>query len=463
LKEIINETVLRLKENYIIMRRKIYDKLLEWKNNSQGRTALLIEGARRVGKSYIVEQFARDNYKSYIVINFDESGKTAKDVFEDVTDIPLVLSKISSIFNTTLYERESLIVFDEVQKCPRAREVIKFLVKDGRYDYIETGSLISIRENVKQITIPSEEESISMYPMDFEEFCWALGNETAVQTIRGHFETMTPLSEPVHKKIMDLFRKYTLVGGMPQAVESYARSQDFSASEAEKRMILKLYRQDVSKRADKSNRLKTEALFDAIPSELGKHDKTFILSDVDKNAKYANYEDPIYWLDNSYICNICYNSSEPSIGLRMNMDRTRLKCYMGDTGLLVSHSIDDDKSEMHDIYAALLTDNLHLNEGMFIENVIAQILRSNGHKLFYHSFYENADNRNRYELDFLIRRNNKISPIEVKSGTNTSHRSLEIAMKKYSKHLGQPFILYTGDVKKKDGIAYLPLYMAICL
>lgn len=445
------------------MKRKIYDSLLKWKSERKGCSALLVEGARRVGKTYIIEKFAQENYRSFIMINFDNAPLSIKSVFDDISDIDTTLQKISAIYRTTLYNRESAIIFDEVQKCPRAREAIKFLVEDGRYDYIETGSLISINENVKDITIPSEEERISMYPMDFEEFCWALDDYETIKSIREHFIEKTPMGDALHRSVMNQFRKYILVGGMPQAVKTYVETKDFSKSEYEKRQILMLYRSDVSKRASKANRIKTEAIFDMIPSELGKHDKTFIISKVKDNAKIINYEDPLCWLNDSYICNICYNSAEPRMGLRINLDRTRLKCYMGDTGLLISHAINDDESIGYDVYSAMLNDKLHLNEGMFIENAVAQMLRSNGHKLFYHSFYKDKDSKNRYEIDFLIRDGKKISPIEVKSGSNTSHRSLDLVMEKYSKHMGQPYILYTGDLKKKAGILYLPLYMAICL
>lgn len=444
------------------MRRKIYARLLEWKEQQNGSTALLIEGARRVGKSFIVEEFARNEYDSYLLINFGKVGKSVKDLFDDLTDIPLLLQKLSSLMRVRLYERRSLIIFDEVQKFPRARESIKFLVEDGRYDYIETGSLISIHENVKNIIIPSEEEPICMYPMDFEEFCWALGDETTVPLIREHFEKKTPLGADLHKSVLNQFRKYILVGGMPKAVETYALTSDFNKVEEVKRLILDLYREDISKKS-KRNKLRTMKLFEAIPSELSKHDKKVEVARIEKNGRISNYDEPIYWLEDSMIANTCYNTTVPNVGLNLNTDLTSVKVYMGDTGLLVSLTLNENESMEHDIYNSLLNDKLHINEGMFMENVVAQILRANGHRLFFHSFYKGEGDKNRYEVDFLVRNGKKIDPIEVKSSSYSSHTSLDYLMKTYSKTLGQPYILYSKDLKKDGNVLFLPLYMAICI
>jgi len=444
------------------MRRKIYARLLEWKEQQNGSTALLIEGAHRVGKSFIVEEFARNEYDSYLLINFGKVGKSVKDLFDDLTDIPLLLQKLSSLMRVRLYERRSLIIFDEVQKFPRARESIKFLVEDGRYDYIETGSLISIHENVKNIIIPSEEEPICMYPMDFEEFCWALGDETTVPLIREHFEKKTPLGADLHKSVLNQFRKYILVGGMPKAVETYALTSDFNKVEEVKRLILDLYREDISKKS-KRNKLRTMKLFEAIPSELSKHDKKVEVARIEKNGRISNYDEPIYWLEDSMIANTCYNTTVPNVGLNLNTDLTSVKVYMGDTGLLVSLTLNENESMEHDIYNSLLNDKLHINEGMFMENVVAQILRANGHRLFFHSFYKGEGDKNRYEVDFLVRNGKKIDPIEVKSSSYSSHTSLDYLMKTYSKTLGQPYILYSKDLKKDGNVLFLPLYMAICI
>ncbi len=444
------------------MKRKIYARLLEWKKNKQGSTALLIEGARRVGKSFIVEEFGRNEYDSYMLINFGKVGKSVKDLFDDLTDIPLLLQKLSSMMRVKLYERRSLIIFDEVQRFPRAREAIKFLVEDGRFDYIETGSLISIHENVKDIIIPSEEETVSMFPMDFEEFCWAIGDKTTVPLIREHFGRKMPLGTELHKSVLNQFRKYMLVGGMPKAVEIFADTSDFGKAEEAKRMILDLYREDISKKS-KKNKLRTMKLFDAIPSELSKHDKRIEPSDMEKNGRMANYDEPIYWLEDSMIANTCYNTTVPSVGLNLNTDLASVKVYMGDTGLLVSLAIDENEAIEHDVYNSLLNDKLHINEGMFMENIVAQMLRANGHKLFFHSFYKGEEKKNRYEIDFLVRNGKKIDLIEVKSSGYSSHSSLDYLMKVYSKTLGQPYILYSKDLKKEGNILFLPLYMAICL
>ncbi len=443
------------------MKRKIYERLLEWKQSSKGTSALLIEGARRVGKSYIVEEFGRKEYKSCIIVNFDEASDEIKDLFNDLRDIPLLTQTLASVMKKRLYLRETLFVFDEVQNFPRAREAIKFLVKDGKYDYIETGSLISIHQNVKDVTIPSEEESINMYPMDFEEFCWAIGDEATVPMIRYHFEERKPLGTALHKTAMQQFRKYMLVGGMPQAVEAYAKTELFSDAEKEKRKILELYRHDVAK---KSGRIwmRTISLFDAIPSELSRHDKTLNAKDIDGKSVAEDFDEPVFWLKDSMIANICYNTKVPAVGLNLNTDARTRKVYMGDTGLLISLAINESEEIEHEVYTALLTDDLHINEGMFTENVVAQMLRANGNKLFFHKFYKEGG-KNRYEVDFLVRDGRKINPIEVKSSDYTAHSSLDVLMERYSKTLGQPYIVYTKDLKKVGNILFIPIYMAMFL
>lgn len=449
------------------MKRKIYDQLVQWKKETNGKSALIIEGARRVGKSYIVEEFGKNEYKSYVLINFGKTTQRIKNLFiNDVHDIPMLLQKLSNLTATRFVERDTLIIFDEVQKWPKAREAIKFLVEDGRYDYVETGSLISIHENVQNIVIPSEEEKISMYPMDFEEFCWAIGDEVTVPAIREHFASREPLGDDVHSAFMDTFRRYMIVGGMPMAVAEYASTKDFSKVERIKRQIINLYKEDIGKRA-KANKRKTTALFEAIPAELSRHDKVFNLADIDSNGKFANYEDPVYWLEDSMIANTCYNSGEPSIALGLNRDMSTMKIYSGDTGLLVSMAIDSGISTEHEIYIDILQDRLHLNEGMFAENIVAQILRFNGHKLYFHAFYKKRPDKtiskNRSEVDFLIKQGRKISAIEVKTGRSTDHASLDYVIDKYSKQIGQCYVLHTKDLRKDGNLLYLPIYMAICL
>lgn len=452
----------RKKTYNTFMRRKIYQQLLDWKNNRKGRTALLIEGARRTGKSYIVEEFARNEYKSYIMVNFGHISREVKAVFHNyLSDTPLFLQNLSIATRTRLYERDSLIIFDEVQNYPAAREAIKFLVEDGRYDYIETGSLISIHDNVKDIIIPSEEEKINIYPMDFEEFCWALGDEVTVPYIRECFAKRKPLGQILHRSTMQLFRQYMVVGGMPRVVKAYAETKDFNKVEFEKKLIIGLYREDIGKKTNR-NRKKVMAVFNSIPSELAHHDKVFTLSTIDPNGKVLNYEDSFYWLEDSMISNICYNTTEPKVGLNINTDRTTLKCYMGDTGLLVSMAIGEHDFIESEIYRSLLADKLHVNEGMFAENVVAQILRANGHTLFFHAFYDET-RKNRYEVDFLIRNGKRISPIEVKSSNTKQHSSLDRLIEKQHAYLGSKYIINTKDYKEEDGITFIPLYMAICL
>lgn len=449
------------------MKRKIYDSLLRWKEESRGHTALLIEGARRVGKSYIVEQFGRNEYKVCLIINFGRTPKMVRDLFDnDVHDIPLLLQKLSNLTSTRFVERDTLIVFDEVQKCPKAREAIKFLVEDGRYDYIETGSLISIHDNVKDIIIPSEEERIKMFPMDFEEFCWALGDEVTVPTIRDHFANRERMGDDVHRAFMETFRKYLIVGGMPMAVRTYAETGDFVKTEKQKRLILDLYREDIGKRA-RGRMRKTSAMFEAIPAELSRHDKEFRLSDIDRNGKYANYEEPVYWLEDSMVANTCFNVSEPGIAMGFNRELSTMKMYMGDTGLLVSMVINDDELMEHSLYVDLLQDRLHVNEGMFVENMVAQMLRANGHRLYFHAFYKKDANgkrsKNRSEVDFVIRSGGKVSAVEVKSASSSSHASLDYVIDRHSKNLGQCYVLHTKDLRGDGRVLYIPLYMAICL
>ena len=450
------------------MKRKIYDKLSQWKNNSKGDTALLIDGARRVGKSYIAEEFAKNNYRSYILIDFNKANKDICDLFNDyLDDLDTLFMYLSSYYNTKLYNRESLIIFDEVQMYPKARAAIKYLVADGRYDYIETGSLMSIRKNVKDITIPSEERHIRMYPMDFEEFLWASGNEMLLGVIRDCFEKRKPMGQMMHRKAMDYFRQYMIVGGMPQAVEKYINTRDFEAVDAVKRDILNLYRNDIMKHSD-GNELETEAIFDEIPAQLSKHEKKFKLSDISPSARMREYKQHFYWLDDAMIVNTCYNCAEPNLGLKMNMERKTLKCYMADTGLLISHAFDENGIVSEEIYKKLLFDKLSVNCGMLMENIVAQMLIASGHRLYFFSKSSREKSEDRMEIDFLIAKNkatnkHNISPIEVKSGNTYTLSSLKKFIKKYSEQTNIPYVLHTKDLKEDDGIVYLPLYMTMLL
>lgn len=450
------------------MKRKIYDKLSEWKERSNGKSALLIDGARRVGKSYIAKEFAEAEYKSYILIDFNRTPKEITELFDNyLSNLDTLFMYLSNFYGTKLYVRESLIIFDEVQLCPRARSAIKYLVEDGRYDYLETGSLMSIKKNVKDILIPSEEEHIKMYPLDFEEFLWALGNDMLMPFIKEQFDKKKPMGQALHRKAMDFFRQYIIVGGMPQAVERYVETRDFDSVDRVKRSILELYRADIVKHAE-GYEMKVEQIFEDIPSQLQKHDKKFKLSSLKKEARMRDYEDALFWLSDAMIANICYNSTDPNIGLKMNMDRTTLKCYMADTGLLISHAFDENGIATEEIYKKLLFDKLEVNKGMIIENIVAQMLRANGHKLYFYANASREDSSERMEIDFLIAKSkisnrHNISPIEVKSGKNYTLSSLRKFTAKYAEQTHIPYVLHTGDLKEDDGTIFLPLYMTPCL
>lgn len=446
------------------MRRKIYEEILKWKKRSAGQTALLIDGARRVGKSYIAEKFAAAEYKSYLLIDFNRAPKEVTDLFENyLNDLDTLFMYLSGFYNTKLYERETLIILDEVQLCPRARSAIKYLVADGRYDYLETGSLMSIKKNVKDILIPSEEEHLKMYPLDFEEFLWALDNETLMPLIQTCYEKKQPMGQALHRKAMDYFRQYMIVGGMPQAVARYVETRDFDSIDRVKRAILELYRADIVKHAA-GYEIKVEQIFDNIPAQLQKHDKKFKLSSLKKEARFRDYDDALFWLSDAMIANICYNSTAPSIGLKLNMDRLTLKCYMADTGLLISHAFDENGIVSEEIYKKLLFDKLEFNKGMIIENLVAQMLTAAGHKLYFYSNPSRDEVSERMEIDFLIAKSkissrHNISPIEVKSGKNYTLTSLKKFRNKYAEQTDTPYVLHTGDLKEADGITYLPLYM----
>lgn len=435
----------------------------EWKKISDGKTALLIDGARRVGKSYIVKKFAENEYRSHILIDFGNVPSEIIDLFENESyDLDLFFIKLSAFYRTNLYKRESVIIFDEIQQFPRARQLVKYLVADRRYDYIETGSLIRLKKNTENIIIPSEEEHLEMFPLDFEEFLWALGDEVTPNLIRTCFEKKIQLGSVVHRKIMNDFRQYVLAGGMPQSVLAYINKKNFEASDREKRNILNLYKSDVSKFAA-GYEDKVYAVFDGIPGQLSKKEKKYTLSSIDKNARFRNYEDSFIWLNEAMIINRCYNSTDPSVGLALSSDHSTQKCYMADTGLLTTLTFMNSSYTDNEIYRAVLFDKLDINEGMIMENAVAQMLRCKGHRLYFYSRSDSVNRENHMEIDFLIVKNKKISPVEVKSANYRSHSSLDKFRKKYSSRLGESYILYTGDIMKKDDIWHLPIYMAMCL
>ena len=446
------------------MKRKVYNKLLEWKQESNGEYALLIDGARRVGKSYIVKQFAEKEYRSCVILDFNLVSKSIKDLFEnDLDNLDRFFMYLSNYTGKTLYTRDTLIVFDEVQQYPKARAAIKYLVKDGRYDYIETGSLISIKKNVEGIVIPSEEEHIKMFPMDFEEFLWAMGEEMLMPFIKDCFERKKPLGQLMHRRAMDYFRLYMIVGGMPQAVEKYVETRDFAKVDKLKRRILELYRSDISKYA-KGYDTKVKSIFEEIPSQLQKHEKKFRLSALKEGARARDYETAFFWLDDAMIINSCYNTTEPNVGLNLNKDINTMKCYMADTGLLISHAFDANEIVSEDLYRKILLDKLEMNSGMIVENIVAQMLRTAGHKLFFYSNASMTDKDSRMEIDFLIAKSkittrHNISPIEVKSSARYTLTSLRKCIAKYGSYLSTAYVIHPADLKEEDNIVYLPLYM----
>lgn len=445
------------------MKRKIYDSMQKWKEEN-GRTALLIDGARRVGKSYIAQEFAKKEYKSYILIDFNRAPAEITDLFVHyLNDLNMFFLYLSNFYGVKLYERESLIIFDEVQLFPKARAAIKYLVEDGRYDYVETGSLMTIKKNVADIVIPSEERHMKMYPLDFEEFLWALDNDTLMDFIRLCFEEKKPMGQVLHRKTMDYFRQYLIVGGMPQAVKTYRDSHDFDQVDRVKRDILELYRADIIKHAE-GYQMKVAQIFDDIPAQLQKHNTKFKFSSLKKEARFREYEDALFWLSDAMITNICYNSTAPNIGLKLNMDRMTLKCYMADTGLLISHAFDENGLVSEEIYKKLLFDKLEVNKGMIIENIVAQMLTASGHKLYFYSNPSRDDASLRMEIDFLtakskISNRHNISPIEVKSSKNYTLTSLRKFKEKYKDQLHIPYVLHPNDLKEENGILFLPLYM----
>ena len=445
------------------MRRKIYDRLKQWKEEEQGHTAVLLTGARRVGKSYIVKEFGKNEYKSFILIDFFSASNDIKMLFDNyLDDLDTFFTYLSAYTNTTLYPRDTLIIFDEVEMYPKARAAIKYLVEDGRYDYIETGSLVSIKKNVENILIPSEEEEIKMFPMDFEEFLWAIGNNTLMPVINDCFNKRKPMG-PLHRKAMDYFRQYLIVGGMPQVVATYIEKRDFKAVDKQKRGIVRLYRNDIQKYATGYENKVTQ-IFDALPSQLQRHDKKFKMSALEKGARFRDYETAFFWLQDSMVCNFAYNTTAPNIGLGLNSERNTLKCYLGDTGLLLSMAFNENDIVSENLYQKILTDKLEFNGGMVIENVVAQMLRVSGHQLYFYSKYEKGSSEDTMEIDFLLAKHDitsrhNITPIEVKSTQRYTYTSLKKCVTKYKEYLGQPIIVHTADLKEENGYLFLPLYM----
>lgn len=447
------------------MKRKIYSQLIDWKANFADKYALLIDGARRVGKSWIAVEFAKNEYESYMLIDFTKVNRQIKELFNNsLDDLDSFFSYLQVYMNVKLFPKKSLIIFDEVQSFPRAREAIKHLVADGRYHYIETGSLISIQQNVKNILIPSEEIHLKMYPMDFEEFIWATGNDLRWEYVKECFSNQKPLGQELHRIMQNIFREYLIVGGMPQVVNCFVDSQkDFDAVSRVKQSILDLYKGGIQKHAGR-HAYKVEAIFHTIPSALSRHEKKFKPSDIKPNTRTRDYDSALFWLKDSMIVNLCYNSTEPNIGLSLNLEQSTLKCYMADTGLLINLAFGENKRILKDVHSQLLQNNLSLNEGMLVENIVAQMIVASGKELYFYSKNDKLTNENTMEIDFLVTNSNlahkkNICPIEVKSGRSYSTRSLDKFEGKYKKFLGTSYVCHTKDFEIRDNRIFLPLYM----
>ena len=436
-----------------IFKRKLYDRLLEWKHVQNGKTAILIEGARRVGKSTLVEQFAKNEYDSYILIDFNEASEEVTTLFNNLMNMDYIFLQLQSIYNVVLKKRKSVIIFDEVQNCPRARQAIKYLVKDGRYDYIETGSLISIKKNTKNITIPSEEERVTLYPMDYEEFRWAMGDEATIPLLRTFYDNKLPLTQ-AHREAMRNFRLYLLVGGMPQAVEAYIETNNFSMVDLAKRGVIRIYQDDFQK-LDSTGRL--ESLFMNIPSQLSQTNNRFkpyaVLGDVDEDKLMEFLKD----LEDSKTTLFAYHSNDPNVGMSLTKDISKYKIFCADTGLFVTLAFWDKDYTENVIYQKLLNDKLSTNLGYVYENMIAQMLATSGNKLFYYTWPK--DETHNYEIDFLLSHGTKLQPVEVKSSGYNTHKSLDVFCEKYSHIVERRYLIYTKDLKTDKGTILLPVYM----
>lgn len=431
------------------------------KNN--GSTSLLIEGARRVGKSTIAQEFGKNEYRSYLYIDFNKNDiSDIKDIFENhSSDLDEFFELLKVRFNTELYERNSLIIFDEVQKYPKARELTKYLVEYKKYDVLLTGSLISIKKNIKDITIPSEEQVIKMYPLDFEEFLWANNDNTTIPFIKKCYEEKKPVGV-LHNNIMKKLRTYLLVGGMPQSISIFIETNNYSSCDEKKKDILNLYSKDIYKFGD-GNESKAEAIYNNIPGQLSNGSKKFTFSSISNNTRYDDLIGAINWLKESMIVNICYSVNDPSIALSLTKDESAFKCYSSDTGLLITQSFRTKNYLDNEVYKAILFDKFNVNEGMIVENFVAQTLKTNGYDLYYYSKNDNNNSKNTMEVDFLIVQDKKINPIEVKSGNYNKHTSIDRFKDKYKKTIGTRYIIHTKDLKVEDDIVYIPLYMTMFL
>ena len=446
----------------MLFKRKVYDKLLEWKELSAGSTAVLLEGARRIGKSTVVEEFAKREYDDYMILDFAKENKDVKNNFiNNMDDLDTFFRNLFLLKGRSLKGKRAVIIFDEVQLFPLARQAIKYLVADGRYDYIETGSLISIRKKVQNILIPSEEYRIKMYPMDFEEYLWAINDEVTYPAIKDAFERKKPLGDAIHRKIMNVFRSYLAIGGMPQAVDAYVKGKTYAQIDFVKRSILALYEEDLAK-YDIDNREKASVIYRTIPEQLENKNSHFKFSLVDKNARYKHYVDAVSFIAESMIGNECINVTKPDVALELYSDRSNFKLYMGDTGLLVTQIMKNSEDTDENLYKALIFNDLGINQGMILENMVAQMLRASGHELYFHEYLfapEGCGKEKKYEIDFLTVKRKKVCPIEVKSSSYRIHKSFDYLAKKYQLKMEDRYVIYTKDLKYEDGVTYIPIYM----
>lgn len=442
-----------------VFKRKLYAKMLQWKQERNGETALLIKGARRVGKSTLAETFAQQEYESYVLIDFAEAPKSIKDLFEDISDLDALFSFLQLYYRKTLVPRKSVIIFDEVQLCPKARQAVRKLVKDHRFDYIETGSLLSIRKNVKDIRIPSEETQMTLYPMDYEEFCWALKDEATVPLLQHYFERHQSLGDVIVRNLLRDFRRYMLVGGMPQAVVAYLETANFEKVDAVKREIIELYAEDFRK-IDPTGR--ATRLFYAIPAQLNSNASRYQVSSVISNARVGELEELLQDMEDSMTVLFAYHANDPNVGMPLHRDTLQYKMFLNDIGLFISLAFHDKDYTENVIYQKLLSDKLSADLGYVFENVVAQILKTAGNELFYHTWPTESGKHN-YEIDFLISRQNKICPIEVKSSGYKSHVSLDAFQNKFSDRIGDSYLVYTKDLRRDGNVWMMPVFMAMFL
>lgn len=443
----------------MVFKRKIYDELLLWKQTDNGRTAVLIQGARRVGKSTIAKEFAANEYETYILVDFAACSTEIRDLFSDISDLNRIFLRLQLEYGVELKERKSVIIFDEVQLAPKARQAIKYLVKDGRYDYIETGSLISIRKNVKDILIPSEEVKLHMYPMDYEEFKWALGDTATIKLLQSCFQNRTSLGDATNRKLMRDFRLYMLVGGMPQAVASYLESNNLEKVDSVKRSIITLYEDDFNKIDLTGN---ASQMFRQIPAQLTSNANRYQAWSVTDGKRNSELAEIISEIKESMVVNMAYHANDPGVGMALHQDPNKYKMFVGDTGLFVSLAFWDKKFTDNTIYHKLLSDKLSADLGYVYENAIAQMLKASGHELYYYTFPTDSGKHN-YEVDFLIADGDKISPIEVKSSGYKAHTSLDVFCEKFSGRIKNKYLIYTKDMRKEEDVQYLPAYMTMFL